>query len=85
MCHSGWSPSRGALVVPIFVPGGGTGSTSWRPARQREPLPYRLRLVEGERFNWGAIWGPITIPEIIVAGVVLFAIFVIFERFQASP
>jgi EmrB/QacA subfamily drug resistance transporter len=42
-------------------------------------------LVEGERFNWGAIWGPITIPEIIVAGVVLFAIFVIFERFQAEP
>jgi EmrB/QacA subfamily drug resistance transporter len=42
-------------------------------------------LVEGERFNWGAIWGPITIPEIIAAGVVLFAIFVVFERFQAEP
>src|SRR6267143_1746905 len=42
-------------------------------------------LVEGERFNWGAIWGPITIPEIIAAGVVLFAVFVVFERFQAEP
>ena len=42
-------------------------------------------LVEGERFNWGAIWGPITIPEIIAAGVVLFALFVVFERFQAEP
>src|ERR1700736_4845947 len=28
-------------------------------------------LVEGQRYNWGAIWGPITIPELIVAGVVL--------------
>ncbi|TMD49859.1 MAG: DHA2 family efflux MFS transporter permease subunit [Chloroflexi bacterium] len=42
-------------------------------------------LVEGERFNWGAIWGPITIPEIIAAGVVLFAVFIVFERFQAEP
>src|SRR5437660_4728766 len=42
-------------------------------------------LVEGERFDWGAIWGPITIPEIIAAGVVLFAVFVVFERFQAEP
>jgi EmrB/QacA subfamily drug resistance transporter len=42
-------------------------------------------LVEGERFNWGAIWGPVTIPEIIAAGVVLFAIFIVFERFQAEP
>jgi EmrB/QacA subfamily drug resistance transporter len=42
-------------------------------------------LVEGERFNWGAIWGPITIPEIIAAGVVLFALFIVFERFQAEP
>src|ERR1700737_2604777 len=42
-------------------------------------------LVEGERFNWGAIWGPITIPEIIAAGVVLFAVFIVFERSQAEP
>ena len=42
-------------------------------------------LVEGERFNWGAIWGPITIPEIIAAGIVLFALFIVFERFQAEP
>jgi EmrB/QacA subfamily drug resistance transporter len=42
-------------------------------------------LVEGERYNWGAIWGPITIPEIIVAGLLLFAVFVVFERFQAEP
>src|ERR1700686_265944 len=42
-------------------------------------------LVEGERFNWGAIWGPITIPEIIAAGVVLFAVFIVFERFQDEP
>jgi EmrB/QacA subfamily drug resistance transporter len=42
-------------------------------------------LVEGQRYNWGAIWGPITIPEIIVAGVILFVLFIVFERFQAEP
>jgi EmrB/QacA subfamily drug resistance transporter len=42
-------------------------------------------LIEGERYDWGAIWGPITVPEIIAGGVLLFAVFVIFERFQSEP
>ncbi len=28
-------------------------------------------LVEGQRYDWGIVWGPITIPEIIGAGVLL--------------
>jgi EmrB/QacA subfamily drug resistance transporter len=42
-------------------------------------------LVEGQRYDWGAIWGPITIPEIIAGGVAILALFVVFERFQPEP
>ena len=42
-------------------------------------------LVEGQRYDWGAIWGAITIPEMIVAGAVLLLVFVAFERYQAEP
>jgi EmrB/QacA subfamily drug resistance transporter len=42
-------------------------------------------LVEGQRYDWGTFWGPITIPEIIVAGVIVFLGFIFFERFQAEP
>ena len=42
-------------------------------------------LVEGQRYDWGAIWGAITIPEMIVAGVALLLVFVAFERYQAEP
>jgi EmrB/QacA subfamily drug resistance transporter len=43
-------------------------------------------LIEGQRYNWGQITStPITIPEVIGAGAVLIAIFVVWERFQAQP
>ena len=42
-------------------------------------------LVEGQRYDWGAFWGQVTIPEIIAAGVIVFLGFVIFERFQPEP
>ena len=43
-------------------------------------------LIEGQRFNWGEIGSNvITIPEVIIAGVVLLALFVVWERFQAEP
>lgn len=42
-------------------------------------------LVEGQRYDWGAIWGVITIPEIIAGGIILFVAFIVFERFQAEP
>lgn len=42
-------------------------------------------LVEGQRYDWGAFWGPITIPEIIAAGVIVFIGFVVFERFHPEP
>jgi EmrB/QacA subfamily drug resistance transporter len=42
-------------------------------------------LVEGQRFNWGAFVGPITIPEIIAAGVIIFIGFIVYERYQKEP
>ncbi|NUT34873.1 MAG: DHA2 family efflux MFS transporter permease subunit [Hamadaea sp.] len=33
-------------------------------------------LIEGQSHDWGAAWGPITIPQIIAAGVVVLAVFV---------
>jgi EmrB/QacA subfamily drug resistance transporter len=32
-------------------------------------------LIEGEPHDWGKVWGPLTIPEVIGAGVVLLAVF----------
>src|SRR5256714_3947878 len=43
-------------------------------------------LIEGQRYSWGQIesYG-ITIPEVIGAGIVLIAIFLVWERFQTEP
>jgi len=43
-------------------------------------------LIEGQRYEWGAVAGsPLTIPEIIAAGVVLLGVFLAWERFQREP
>jgi EmrB/QacA subfamily drug resistance transporter len=43
-------------------------------------------LIEGQRFNWGEIGSyGITIPEVIIGGVVLLALFIVWERFQSEP
>ena len=39
-------------------------------------------LIEGQRYNWGTIWGPVNIAEVIGVGVAVFAIFLAWERFQ---
>src|SRR5256712_1895203 len=43
-------------------------------------------LIEGQRYNWGEIasYG-ITIPELIIAGVAILAVFLGLERFQSEP
>jgi EmrB/QacA subfamily drug resistance transporter len=33
-------------------------------------------LIEGQPYDWGKVWGPITIPEIITAGVVVLVVFI---------
>ncbi|MDO8691379.1 MAG: DHA2 family efflux MFS transporter permease subunit [Dehalococcoidia bacterium] len=42
-------------------------------------------LVEGERYDWGAIWGWLNIPEVIAAGFAILLGFVAWERTQTEP
>ena len=42
-------------------------------------------LIEGQPKNWGSVIGPITIWELVGAGVGLIAAFVVWERYQAEP
>jgi EmrB/QacA subfamily drug resistance transporter len=39
-------------------------------------------LIEGQPHNWGKVWGPITITEVIVAGVVVLALFLVQQYVQ---
>ncbi|TAN31578.1 DHA2 family efflux MFS transporter permease subunit [bacterium] len=43
-------------------------------------------LIEGEKYNWGQIapYG-VTIPEVIIGGILVIVAFVIWERFQKEP
>src|ERR1700694_1011947 len=43
-------------------------------------------LIEGQKYSWGAVTGtPLTIPEIIVAGLALLAAFLVYESFESEP
>ncbi|MBO2456902.1 MFS transporter [Actinomadura violacea] len=37
-------------------------------------------LIEGERYDWDTITGPVTIPSVIALGVVLLVVFVLWQR-----
>jgi EmrB/QacA subfamily drug resistance transporter len=39
-------------------------------------------LIEGERYDWGTISGPVSVPAVIAAGVVLLVLFVGWQRVQ---
>jgi hypothetical protein len=41
---------------------------------------------KGQRYDWGAVGGSlVTIPEILVGGVLMIGIFLAWERFQTEP
>ena len=42
-------------------------------------------LIEGPRYSWGAVAGPITIPEVVAVGVVLLAVFFVWESRHPQP
>jgi len=42
-------------------------------------------LVEGQRYHWATITGPVSIPAVLVAAAVLLFLFVLWERRQAEP
>jgi EmrB/QacA subfamily drug resistance transporter len=39
-------------------------------------------LIEGEHYHWGKVWSFVSIPVIIVAGVVLLAVFMVIQYFE---
>jgi EmrB/QacA subfamily drug resistance transporter len=42
-------------------------------------------LVEGQRYHWGAFWGPVTIPDAMIAGAVVLAGLLVWERHATEP
>src|SRR6266851_3293208 len=43
-------------------------------------------IIEGRRYNWGEIGSyGVTIPEVIIGGAALIAVFLVWERFHAEP
>jgi EmrB/QacA subfamily drug resistance transporter len=42
-------------------------------------------LIEGQRFDWGTVSGPISIPLIIATGVILLVLFFVWDYFRPSP
>jgi EmrB/QacA subfamily drug resistance transporter len=42
-------------------------------------------LIEGQRYEWGPIWGPVTIPHVILAGVLVLVLFGLWERARTEP
>src|SRR5262249_39956015 len=41
-------------------------------------------LIEGQPYKWGKVWGPITIPMIIGAGVILLALFLYLQYLERN-
>ncbi|HEX6501449.1 MAG TPA: DHA2 family efflux MFS transporter permease subunit [Micromonosporaceae bacterium] len=39
-------------------------------------------LIEGQSHDWGAVWGPVTIPEVIAGGVVILGVFLWHQYLQ---
>ena len=39
-------------------------------------------IQEGESYNWGQIWGPITVWGLIIAGAIVMVLFVVWQRVQ---
>lgn len=42
-------------------------------------------LIEGPSHDWGRVWGPVTIPLVLAAGVVLLGVFVLQQRGHSEP
>jgi EmrB/QacA subfamily drug resistance transporter len=41
-------------------------------------------LIEGQRYDWGQVWGPVSIPLLLVVGLLLFGVFLWMQRRRQS-
>ncbi|MGC4788113.1 MFS transporter [Micromonospora sp. DT178] len=71
-----------------------TGGRTPSARPRRDPVSLSLTygllaivygLVEGQRYAWGRVLGPVGVPHILVAGVALLALFVWWDRRAAEP
>lgn len=42
-------------------------------------------LIEGEHYSWGSVFGPVTIPVLIAAGILMLVLFALWERTREEP
>ena len=74
------------LIIPDLRPGRSHGLDVFGVILATAGLfAIVFSLIEGQRYSWGEFAYGVTIPEIIVAGVVLLVVFTIWERYQAEP
>lgn len=75
------------LIIPDLRPGRSHGwDVVGMVVATASLFAITFGLIEGQRYNWGQIESlPITIPEVIGAGVVLLILFIIWERYQREP
>lgn len=48
-------------------------------------LAIVFTLVEGQRFAWAGVWGPITVPRVFGAGLIVLAAFAVCQRVAREP
>ena len=76
-----------ARIVPDVRPAGRKHSMDWAGVILVSIGLFLIvfGLVEGQRYNWGKFWGPITIPEVMILGAIVLAALVVWERRAAEP
>jgi EmrB/QacA subfamily drug resistance transporter len=78
----------GLFAAARFIPAlpGTTSRLDWRGSVLSAVglLLLVLGIQEGQRYDWGAIAGPVTVPALIVTGAVLLALFIVWQARMGS-
>jgi len=75
-----------ARIVPDLRPGR-THSMDWLGVTLTSVGLFLIvfGLVEGQRYNWGTFWGPLTIPEVMILGGIVLAALMVWEWRAKEP